>query len=210
MFNYKKTNYEIRDYVDQLYYTVLLKCIGGIFSPFEVCPEIDFPNKDELGGIVVRFIGGGALYFKVQREMPTRDEINSVIEVSEFLKENYGKYVVVRVMCEPHIEIRNINLEDFEDVDVSYTSSRKNDGDELIDELTSKLENNEPWSIQEHILRFNLPFMSRKDEDDFKSKFAKFIQLLDENPIELPLIEDVLTADTAFGHIMGDGAYFIL
>ena len=210
MFNYKKTSYEVMNYEDQLYYVVLLNCFGRIFSPFEVCPEIDFPNKEKLGGIVARFIGGGALYFKVQREMPTKEELNSVIEVSEFLKENYGEYVVVRVMCEPHIEIRNINLEGFSEIDVSYVSSRKNNADELINNLISKLKNNEIWSVEDHILRFNLPFMSRRDEDDFKSKFAIFLQLLDENPIELPLIEDVLNADISFGRIMGDGEYFIL
>lgn len=209
MFDYKKTDYEVSDSEDEVYYTVMMNHFSSVYSPFEVCPDIDFPNKEKIGGVVLKFIGGGAAYFKVQREMPGKEEIRDVIKVTEFLREKYGEYVVVRIMCEPHIEIRDIDLADF-DCDVTYVSSRKNDGDECINALISKLEHGERLTAEEYILSFNLPFMGRRDEEEYRLKYSIFLELFEGYNYLLPSIPEILKTKFYLRVFSEDGSYFIL
>ena len=138
MFKYEKQNYEVCDEEDEFYYEIMFGKVFGIFSPFEVDNNVDFPRKDELGGIILKFLGGGAGYFKVQHEMPCDDELDAIHEICKFLKNEFGDYVVAYIICEPHIEIRDIDVPGDGDIDVTFISSRKNDGDEVLDGLIRK------------------------------------------------------------------------
>ena len=183
----------------KIYFEIMFRDIFAVFSPFEVDKDVDFPKKDELGGVVLKFVGGGAAYFKLQKEMPSDEDVRDVYEVCQFLKENFGDYVVARIMCQPHIEIRDIDVSYYDDIDVSYVSVRLNDGDKVLEELFEKLENKEAFTLQDHIQRFILPFMGRKNKDKFKTKYSKFISLLAESKKELPneyrLGEDISKAN---------------
>ena len=179
---------------EKVYFEVMMRDIFGVFSPFEIDKSIDFPKKDKYGGVVFKFIGGGAAYFKLQKEMLSDEEIKDVCEICQFLKENFGEYVVARIMCQPHIEIRDIDLSR-DDLDICYISVRLNDGDEVLEKLCEKLKNKEKFKLEDHLQRFIVPFMSRKNKDKFKSKYSKFISLLSESKKEYPekyrLTEDV-------------------
>ena len=201
MFKYERESYEVRDVEDELYYNAMFGKVFGIYSPFEVDDTVEFPKKDKLGGVVLKFIGGGSTYFKVQREMPSREEIDSVLEVCKFLQKSFGKYVVAYILCEPHIEIRDIEVQDAENINITYVSSRKNDGDEILLKLTEKLENNEEFTIEDYISKFSVPFMSRKDDDIFQENYSKFIQKYGKSEMGLPSVKDLLKHDIKFNRI---------
>ena len=171
---------------EEFYYNVLMGEICNVFSPFEISKDIDFPKKQELGGVVLKFIGSGAAYIKVQNEMPTEEELNSIYEVGKFLRESFGGYTVIKVLCMPHIEIRDINVIADETIDVDFISQRKNDGDMILDSLTKKLEANKDFTVEDHIQRIMVPFMGRKDNLEFEEKYSKFLKLYTESNMELP------------------------
>lgn len=195
MFKYEKENYEVIDKEDQLFYELIFGKVYGIYSPFEVDNNVEFPKKDELGGIVLKFIGGGAAYFKILGRMPTREEVDSILEVCKFLQKTFGEYVIARIHCEPHIEIRDIEVQGSKNIDIHYVSSRKNDGDMMMDRLVKKLEDDEDFTIDDYILKFMLPFMSRKDDDEFQVKYLKFIDLCKQKDLKLPKSSDLSKSD---------------
>ena len=191
MFKFEKENYKVKDEEDKLFYDLMFGKVYGIYSPFEVDSSVEFPKKDELGGIVLKFIGGGSAYFKVQREMPSKEEVNSIFEVCKFLQKEFGQYVVSMIHCEPHIEIRDIEVPGTENIDIHFVSSRKNDGNKTLKRLTKKLETNQEFTIDDVTLKFMLPFMSRKDDDEFQAEYFKFIDLYNEKNLDLPDIKDL-------------------
>ena len=174
---------------DEFFYRVMLNVVCHIFSPYEACPDAEFPKKDKLGGIVFRFIGGGATYFKIQNHMPSEAEIASLYELGEFLKKQYGSYVSINAMCHPDIEIRDIKLRDDTDIGMNFVSQRKNDGDAILDGLIEKLENNEKFTIDDHVTRVLVRFMGRRDEDEFLEKYSRFLSLYNESGLENPPLE---------------------
>ena len=188
----------------EIYFEIMMRDIFNVFSPFEII-DMDFPKKDEFGGVVLKFIGGGAAYFKLQNEMPSEEEVKGIYKICQFLKESFGDYVIARIMCQPHIEIRDIDVSYDDTIDVCYVSVRLNDGDKTLEELYEKLKNKERFTIQEHIQRFILPFMGRKNRGKFKTKYSKFISLLAERKTELPnhykLTEDVFKNSSDNGFI---------
>ena len=191
MFKFEKEYYEVKDDEDKLYYPIILNKICAIHSPFEVDENVDFPGKDELGGIVLKFIGGGAAYFKIQREMPDNDEVNSILEVCKFLQKSFGEYVVGYIYCEPHIEIENIAIPDYEDIHICFVSSRKTDGDYALNVLMGKIQKNEQFDVEDFIQKFTLPFMGRKDEDEFQLKYQDFVELFNKSDMRILTREDL-------------------
>ena len=171
----------------EFFYTLILNNYAKTFSPFEVDEEEDFPKKDELGGDILKFIGGGSGYFKIQTEMPSPEEVEDVRQVALFLKKKFGDYVVVHVLCTPDIEIYDINVDKFAGISVDYMSARKSKGDIVTDYLLSKLENNEELSQSDHFFRIFLPFMGHKDSE-FEIKYSKIIDLYSKSNQELPSV----------------------
>lgn len=171
---------------EDLYFEIVMRDMLGVFSPFEIDRDVDFPKKDELGGVVLKFIGGGAAYFKLQKEMPSVDEVKSICDVCKFLKESFGEYVVARIMCQPNIEIKDIDISDFDDIDVCFVSVRLNDGDKILEDLSEKLKTKKGFSPTDHILRLMLPFLGRRDNEKFILNYCEFISLLMECKKELP------------------------
>lgn len=190
MFEFEKESYEVNDEWDEVYYKLTYSKIFGVFSPFEVDTSVEFPNKDKLGGVVLKFVGGGASYFKIQKTMPSKEDVDSILEICEFLKDNFGEYTVAFILCEPHIEIRDIDIPD-KNFEVHFVSSRKNDGDFTLNGLIDKLEHNIEFSISDHVLKIMLPFMSRKDDAKFQSRYSKFVKLFDESNMRIPDGEDI-------------------
>lgn len=184
---------------EEMYYKVIMGMILNVHSPFEVDRDFDFPKKDKLGGVVLKFVGGGACYFKLQNEMPSEEEVKEIFEVCQFLKDSFGEYVMARIMCQPHIEIRDLDVSYDETIDVCFVSVRMNDGDSVLEELCEKLNNNEGFTLMDHIQRMVLPFMGRKNRGKFKSKYSKFISLLlkhkNESPDKYKLTEDIFKDD---------------
>ena len=59
---------------EKVYYEIMMVIFFNIYSPFEIDRDVEFPKKDKLGGVVLRFIGGGgATYFKLQKSMPSEE-----------------------------------------------------------------------------------------------------------------------------------------
>lgn len=170
----------------EFFFKKLINNTYGIYSPFEIDETVDFPKKDELGGVILKFIGGGATYFKIQTEMPSEEEVKSIYEVGLFLKENFGTYVLIKVLCCPHIEIYDINVEIYPDMDMDFASMRKSYGDEALEILTRKLEKGMDFTEEEHFIRFLLPFMGRRDEEEFSLKYAQFQELAEKSSLEVP------------------------
>ena len=198
MFKYEREYYEVKDEEDEIYYLMMLDKICGIYSPFEVDENVDFPGKDELGGIILKFIGGGAAYFKIQREMPDSDEVNSIYEVCKFLQKSFGEYVVGFICCEPHIEIRDIKVPEDTSIYLDFCSSRKNDGDYTLNDLTRKIKKNQQFDVDDFMLKFLLPFMSRSDDDEFQLKYLDLVELYNKSDMQIPTRKDVLKFDPAF------------
>ncbi len=186
MMFYKKKSSELELEENEIFYWVVMNEIFGIYSPFEICEDIDFPNKEEIGGIVLKFIGGGAAYFKIQRKMPSDEEVKSVYETCQFLKESFGDYICACIVCEPDIKIQNINVLGDENIHIRYVSARKNNGDAALEILTKKLENKQRFTLSDHILRIILPFMGRVDDKEFRLNYDKFLSLYSKNKKELP------------------------
>lgn len=158
----------------------------GIFSPYEYDEDVDFPKKDELGGVVLRFIGGGAAYLKIQTHMPSEEEVKDIHNVGKFLMESFGEYVVISVLCTPDIEIYDINVDDFVDMHVDFASARKSNGDLALKILTEKLKCDRKFTEEDHYWRFLLPFMGHKDYKEFERKFSEFLELYNNANMELP------------------------
>lgn len=173
---------------NEFFYNVMMGPGFNIHSPFEVRKDIDFPKKDELGGVVLKFIGGGAAYFKIQTEMPTPEEVQSIFEVGLFLQESFGDYVVLSILCTPDIEIRDIEVVSNDYFGTDFLSLRKMDGIKVLDSLIDKLENNEDFTIDDHILRIFLPFSGRKNEQEFECKYSRFLDLYDESGFKTPAV----------------------
>lgn len=204
---YKKQSQELEIEENEIFYWVMMNQVFKILSPFEIDEDADFPKKDELGGVILKLIGGGAVYFKIQHEIPSESEVESIYEVCRFLKKSYGEYVEACIICEPDIEIRNIDLADEEGIDVNYVSARMNDGDASLEVLTKKLENKERFTVSDHMLRIILPFMGRKDEKEFRLNYSRFLTLYSQNKKEMPraymLTKEMLAASGAvFGIIV--------
>ena len=201
MFKYEKENYEVKDLEDRLYYEVMFGKVCGVYSPFEIDNDVEFPHKEKLGGIILKFIGGGAGFFKVQREMPCEDEVENIYEVCKFLQESFGQYVVAHIVCEPHIEIRDIEVPGDENISITFSSSRKNDGDALLDDLTRKIEMGKKFTIDDFLLKFTLPFMSRSNNDEFQSRFNRLVDLYNRSGMEVPSYKDISKSNTTFNRI---------
>ncbi len=163
----------------------LMNNIFGIFSPFELDENVDFPKKDELGGVVLKFIGGGAAYLKTQTVMPTEHEVESIHEVGRFLKSSFGEYVVISVLCTPDIEIYDINVDDFVDMHVDFSSARRTNGDFILHTLTEKISSNIEFDEEDHYFALVLPFFGHDDED-FDENYAHFFELYRKSSMELP------------------------
>lgn len=177
---------------DEFFYNAFMTQVFTIFSPFEIDREIVFPKKDELGGVVLKFIGGGgACYFKIQREMPSPDEVQALFEIGQFLQESFGDFIILAIVCTPDIEIRDINVIEDENITMNFASFRKSDGIATLDLLIDKLESSGDLSPCHHVYRLLVPYMGRSDEDEFDSKYSKFIDLFNECNVEQPSISDI-------------------
>ena len=201
MFKYEKENYDVTCEEDKAYYELLFGKVYGIFSPFEVDCNVEFPKKDHLGGTVLKFVGGGAAYFKIQREMPSKDEVNDIFEVCKFLQKSYGEYVVAIIHCEPHIEIRAINVPESKNIDMHFVSSRKNNGDRIVDNLIKKLENDGKFTVDDYIQKWIVPFMSRRDDEVFQSKYLKLCELCKQKDLKAPSINQLSGSDMLINRI---------
>lgn len=193
----------------EFFCNVVLNKLCKVFTPFEMDVDVDFPKKDELGGAVLKFLGGGAAYIKIQTEMPSNDEIKSIFDVGKFLQESYGDYVVIKVLCAPDIEIRDIEVMYDEKLSPDFISARKNDGDLVLDRLMDKLKNNEGFTVEDFMLKVILPFMSRKDENKFESKFCEFLKLFNQSNLKRPSIETLLKSRIFLNHWMSDDSNYI-
>ena len=185
----------------EFFINVLMKRVALICSPYEICPDIDFPNKDEFGGIVLRFIGGGAAYLKIQSELPSDEEVRSVYEIGKYLQKEYGDYTVINVLCKPHIELQKINIVVDEHLPMTYISLRKEDGDGVLKRLSETLEKNEDFTVDDHIQRCLLPYMGRSDDNMFEENYKKFKSIYDKSNIELPTVEDLISNRVIFQRI---------
>lgn len=201
MFKYEKEDYAVNDCEDQLYYEMMFGNVCGVYSPFEIDNDVEYPYKEKLGGIILKFIGGGAGFFKIQREMPSEDEVQEIFEVCKFLQKSFGQYVVAHIICEPHIEIRDIEVLGDENISMTFSSSRKNDGDKLLDVLIKKLEMGKKFTIDDFLLKFTLPFMSRQNNNEFQSKFNRLVDLYNKSGIEVPSYKDISKSNTVFNRI---------
>ena len=199
MFKYEKEYYEVRDEEDKAYYKMMFSQVFGIFSPLDLDENLDFPNKEELGGIAFRFIGGGPAYFKVQREMPDKTEVNLILEVCRFLRDSFGEYVVAYILCEPHIEIRDIEVSDEDNIDITFVSSRKNDGDKILKGLIKKLQKNKKFTREGFVLKFVVPFIGRKNDAKFQNNFLKLIKLYEKEDLDLP--DDLIKSNVRINRI---------
>ncbi|WP_298524709.1 hypothetical protein [uncultured Methanobrevibacter sp.] len=186
MMFYKKKSSQQELEEDEIFYWIMMNEVFGIYSPFEIDKDMDFPNKEEIGGVILKFIGGGAAYFKIQREMPSDDEVKSVYETCQFLQESFGDYICACIICEPDIEIRDINVLGDENIHMDYVSARNSKGDIALEILTKKLENRQRFTVKDHVLRIILPFMGRSDEKEFHLNYDKFLSLYTQNKKELP------------------------
>jgi len=176
---------------DEFFYNAIMNKAFNVFSPFEIDRNVDFPKKDTLGGVVLKYVGGGAAYFKIQREMPSDEELKEIFEIGKFLKESFGEYVTISILCTPDIEIRDIDLSVFEDMAVDFLSIRKNDGDGMLDFLMEKLKSDEEFTVEDHVNMIIVPFMGRNDEEEFQLKYTEFIDLFNEKGIEQPSVSDL-------------------
>ena len=199
MFKYEKEYYEVRDEEDKAYYKMMFSQVFGIFSPLDLDENLDFPNKEELGGIAFRFIGGSAAYFKVQREMPDKTEVNLILEGCRFLRDSFGEYVVAYILCEPHIEIRDIEVSDEDNIDITFVSSRKNDGDKILKGLIKKLQKNKKFTREDFVLKFVVPFIGRKNDAKFQNNFLKLIKLYEKEDLDLP--DDLIKSNVRINRI---------
>lgn len=168
-----------------------------------------FQKKDTLGGVVLKYVGGGAAYFKIQREMPSDEELKEIFEIGKFLKENFGEYVTLSILCTPDIEIRNIDLSVFEDMAVDFLSIRKNDGDSVLDSLMSKLKSDEEFTVEDHINRIIVPFMGRNDEEEFQLKYTESTNLFNEKGIKQPSVSDLNKSRIIYKRWFSDDFSFI-
>ena len=175
---------------DDFFYTAMASQVFTIYSPFEVDRQMDFPKKDELGGVVLRFIGAGAMYFKIQRQMPTPDEVGSLFEIGRFLQESFGDFINIAVLCTPDIEIRDIDVIEDENIHMDFVSCRKSDAMVVLDLLIDKLENGS-FTVADHVFRILVPFMGRKDSEEFESRYCEFLDLYDKSNIESPSAGDL-------------------
>lgn len=175
---------------DEFFYNAMASQVFSLFSPFEVDREIDFPKKEELGGVVLKFIGAGAMYFKIQRQMPTPEEVHSLFEIGKFLQESFGDYIHIGVLCTPDIEIRDIDVIEDENIHMDFVSWRKTDAITVLDILTKSLEKGN-FSVGHHVLRILVPLMGRKDEAEFESKYCEFCDLYKKSNVDPPVISDL-------------------
>lgn len=180
---------------DEFFYNALVYKVFNIFSPFEVDREFDFPKKDELGGVVLKFIGGGACYFKIQREMPSPEEVQSLYEIGLFLRKSLWEYVAMCILCTPDIEIRDIEVPGDENVSMDFLSIRKSDAIDTLDVLIENLKDNNDLTVSEHVYRILIPFMTIRDSDEYESKHSEFLRLLDECDIDPPNVTDLENAN---------------
>lgn len=194
---------------DEFFYNVIMKNAFNVFSPFEIDRNVDFPKKDTLGGVVLKYVGGGAAYFKIQRVMPSDEELKEIFEIGKFLKENFGEYVTLSILCTPDIEIRNIDLSVFEDMAVDFLSIRKNEGDSVLDSLMSKLKSDEEFTVEDHINRIIVPFMGRNDEEEFQLKYTEFTNLFNEKGIKQPSVSDLNKSRIIYKRWFSDDFSFI-
>lgn len=200
MFEYEKENYEVNSEQDKSYYELMFCKVYGVYSPFDVDCDVEFPKKDQLGGTVLKFIGGGAAYFKIQRQMPSKEEVNDIYEVCKFLQK-FGEYVVAIIHCEPHIEIRDIEVPGSENISIHFVSSRKNNGDRAVDDLIKKLENDVKFTVDDHLQKWMLPFMSRKDEREFQSKYLILSKLFKEKNLKSPSVDQLSRSNMLINRI---------
>ncbi len=69
---------------------------------------------------------------------------------------------------------------------MTYISLRKSNSKGVIEDLTKKVKNKEEFSIEDHIMRFLVPFMGRINNAKFKKKYLKFLSLFLDAKEELP------------------------
>jgi hypothetical protein len=157
---------------------------------------------------VLKFIGGGAAYFKVQTEMPSEEEVQSMFEVGQFLHESYGDYIFVCIMCTPDIEIRDIEVVYNDFFSTDFVSIRKMESFSILNKLREKLKSKGEFTVDDHILRIFLPFMGGSDDEGFEHEYCKFLDLYKESGIESPDVRSLVQAKTGFCRWFSDDCKF--
>ena len=158
---------------DKIYYKVVLSCVFGDFTSFEVRRDIRIPNGGD--GVVIAFVDGRITYFKTQKDQLSDEEFESILEVCYFLQDKFGGAIEAYVLCYPEVEFRAYSGIEREGIAIMLNRLKGYDGDATLEMLEAKLKNREKFTIQDYVDQILLPFMGCEDRDEFLPRYQRFI-----------------------------------
>lgn len=63
---------------------------------------------------------------------------------------------------------------------IFFSSFASDDGEEIIERLEAKLDNDKEFTTSDSIDHMLLPYSGYKDKDDFQEKFQRYMKKIDE------------------------------
>lgn len=165
---------------DYNWYCVIL---GAAFKEdrfFQVREDIEIPQAQDDDGVVLMFEGGDVVYFKTEKENISDEKYQSIINVCSFLKNKFGLSIDAYVLCSHNVELSLNHKKGESGIRIFFSSFASDDGEEIIERLEAKLDNNEQFTTKDSIDHMILPFSGYKDRDEFQEKFKRYMEKVDE------------------------------
>lgn len=160
---------------DALFQRVVLQAVFREKEPFEVRKDIEIPNNENSNGAVISFDDGRIGYFKVQSDLLSDDEYESILEACYFLQDKFGGSIVAYILCRPEVEIRPYEGIQRDGITLMLTGLLNYDGDAILEMLENKRRNGLKFTPQDHVFHIILPFMSCRDRETFLPKYQHYM-----------------------------------
>ena len=160
---------------DYEWYMAMIKGVFNDERMFEVREDIKVP--DDGDGVVIIFERGCITYFKTIRGTVTVKELEKVSDACSYLEKEFKSDINSYVLCTPQ-EVDYIQDMDNTKHSITISQIRDPHGEETIEKLENKLINNIPYTYEDSINHFMLPFLGWPDTDSYREKYEQYMKLV--------------------------------
>lgn len=164
---------------DYNWYCVVMRVAFNDERFFQVREDIEVPEADD-DGVILMFQGGDVIYFRTVNEDIGDEEYESIMKVCSFLKDKFNRQIDVYLLCPPDIGLCVSHKTGVSGVRIFFSSFASDDGEEIIERLEAKLDNDKEFTTSDSIDHMLLPYSGYKDKDDFQEKFQRYMKKIDE------------------------------
>lgn len=162
---------------DYNWYCVVLNALFDDRRFFQVREDIKLPQEGD-DGVVLIFEGGDVVYFN-DVEVIDDESFEAIVEACAFLEEKFDRPIDAYIVCPPKKRFCVENKSGKGNVRIFLSSFVCDNGEEVIERLEAKLDNNEDFTISDSTDHMLLPYMGYRDKEEFQKKFQGYMKKID-------------------------------